>query len=225
MILSCFGKLFTSILNQRINIFLELNNLLGQEQAGFRKGYFTMDHVFTLHCIIELYLQQKKKIYCTFVDYRKAFDSIQRAILWGKLWQTGVNGKILNVIKDMYSKAKSCVKTLQGVSKFFLSNVGVRQGENLSPVLFSIFLNDLKSVLGQTVNGLNLPLAFCCDFNLTDVENCVHLFLLLYADDTVVLSETVEDMQKSLDAMAIFCDNFGLKINTEKTKVIVFFKR
>eukprot|EP00745_Piridium_sociabile_P028066 TRINITY_DN45105_c0_g1_i6.p1 TRINITY_DN45105_c0_g1~~TRINITY_DN45105_c0_g1_i6.p1 ORF type:complete len:171 (-),score=7.55 TRINITY_DN45105_c0_g1_i6:29-541(-) len=67
-ILSCFGKLFTSILNQRINNFVELNNLLGQEQAGFRKGYSTMDHVFTLHCIIELYLQQKKKIYCRFVD-------------------------------------------------------------------------------------------------------------------------------------------------------------
>ena len=54
---------------------------------------------------------------------------------------------VLRVIRDMYAKARSCVKTRHGVSQFFASNVGVRQRENLSPVLFSLFLNDLKVVL------------------------------------------------------------------------------
>ena len=70
-ILSCFGKLFTSILNERIYNFLNCNNLLGQEQAGFRKNYSTMDHVFSLHCIIDLYLQRRKRLFCTFIDYKK----------------------------------------------------------------------------------------------------------------------------------------------------------
>ena len=87
----------------------------------------------------------KKKLFCAFIDYKKAFDSVQRGLLWGKLLNSGVNGKVLRVIRDMYAKAKSCVKTRHSLSQFFfffVSNVG--QGENLSPVLFSLFLNDLK---------------------------------------------------------------------------------
>ena len=104
-----------------------------------------MDHVFALHCLIDVYLQRKKKkLFCAFTDYKKAFDSVQRGLLWGKLLNSGVNGKVLRVIRDMYAKAKSCVKTRHGLSQFFVSNVGLRQGENLSPVLSSLFLNDLK---------------------------------------------------------------------------------
>ena len=57
-------------------------NILGQEQAGFREGYSTIDHVFVLHVVIELYKSVYKRIYCAFIDYRKAFDSIDRSILW-----------------------------------------------------------------------------------------------------------------------------------------------
>ena len=57
-----------------------------------------------------------------------------------------MNGKVLRVIRDLYAKAKSCVKTKHGLSQFFVSNVGLRQGENLSPLLFSLFLNDLEGV-------------------------------------------------------------------------------
>ena len=62
-ILSCLGKLFTSVLNGRINAFLGENDLLGQEQAGFRSGYSTSDHVFSLHCLVDLYLQRKKRLF------------------------------------------------------------------------------------------------------------------------------------------------------------------
>ena len=77
---------------------------------------------------------------------KKAFDSVQRGLLWGQLLNSGVNGKVSPVIRDMYAKAKSCVKTRHGLSHFFVSKVGLRRGENVSPVLFSLFLNDLKGV-------------------------------------------------------------------------------
>ena len=73
-LLSCLGKLFTSLINNRLNIYLEETNLLGIEQAGFRDGFSTLDHIFTLHCLIDLYLHKKKIIYCCFIYYRKAFD-------------------------------------------------------------------------------------------------------------------------------------------------------
>ena len=72
-LLSCVGKLFTAILNDRIVSFLEANNLLGEEQAGFRAGYSCMDHAFSLYSILDWYLSYKKKrVYCAFIDYKKS---------------------------------------------------------------------------------------------------------------------------------------------------------
>ena len=221
-ILSCVGKLFTSVLNARIYEFLDKNDLLGIEQGGFRPGNSTIDHIFALHCIIELYLQKKKKLYCTFIDYSKAFDRVQRNILWDKLLNHGINGKILTVIKDIYSKTKTCVITAKGTSNYFFSNVGVKQGENLSPILFSLFLNDLKSYLSPNIHGLSLPKNLAENLNFLDIQNFVHLFLILYADDTVILAETITDMQKALDNLNIYCKMYGLHINVSKTKVLVF---
>ena len=62
-VLSCFGKLFTSVINDRIHSFLETSDILGNEQSGFRKGHSTMDHVFALHCLTDEYLQRKKRSY------------------------------------------------------------------------------------------------------------------------------------------------------------------
>ena len=75
-VLSCFGKLFTSVINDRIHSFLETSGILGNEQSGFRKGHSTMDHVFALHCLTDVYLQRFfLKLFCAFIDYKKAFDS------------------------------------------------------------------------------------------------------------------------------------------------------
>ena len=104
-ILSCFGKLFTSILNNRITIFTENYNILGFEQAGFRQNYSTTDHLFTLYGIIDILLAKKKRLYCAFLDYEKAFDKVDRTLLWQKLIEQNIDGKILRVIKNMYTFA------------------------------------------------------------------------------------------------------------------------
>ena len=85
-LLSCFGKIFTAVVNNRLSKLLEDSGVLGEEQAGFRKGYSTLDHVFTFKCLLDLYTSKIIKImYCCFVDYRKAFDTIDRTNLWRKL--------------------------------------------------------------------------------------------------------------------------------------------
>ena len=82
-------------------------------------------------------------------DYKKAFDFVDRTSLWSKMLGMGINGKIINVIRNLYSQAKSCVKSGGYLSEFFNCNVGVRQGENLSPLLFAIFLNDFERHASQ----------------------------------------------------------------------------
>ena len=106
-ILSCMGKLFTSILNKRINNFLETYGILGEEQAGFRKKYGTNDHIFNLNCLVDLFLFKKKNLFCAFIDYKKAFDSVDRTALWYKLSRSFFDGKIFVIIRNMYAQAKS----------------------------------------------------------------------------------------------------------------------
>ena len=88
--LSCTGKLLTACLNCRLSCYVE-DHILGQEQAGFREGYSTIDHIFVLQLIIELYKSVHKRVYCASIDYGKAFDSINRPLLWQKLaYQTAI---------------------------------------------------------------------------------------------------------------------------------------
>jgi hypothetical protein len=84
-ILSCLGKLFTSVLDDRIKTYLDSVGLLGEEQAGFRGGFSTTDHIFTLYGIIDILLYKRKRLHCAFLDYEKAFDKVNRTFLWQKM--------------------------------------------------------------------------------------------------------------------------------------------
>ena len=227
-ILSCFGKLFTSVINNRLNDYLESYNIICEEQAGFRKHYSTTDHIFSLKIIIDIFLSKNKKLFCAFVDYSKAFDSVNRVALWQKLVSCNITGNCLRIIQNMYKKAKSCVKTVNDnkMSNFFESFTGVRQGENLSPVLFSLFLNDLNQFMSQKYNGLsslsNIVSEMLSD---DDVEVFLKLFVLLYADDTVIFAENATELQIALNAMFQYCNLWKLKVNSNKTKVVVFLEK
>ena len=117
-LLSCLGKLFTACLSHMISNYMCKDEKLGFEQTGFRPDFSTLDHVFTLQAIIAYYKNKKGRVYYAFVDYSKAFDRIDRASLWVKLLKNGVNGKVLQVIHDMYKNAKSCVKSCDKFSDF-----------------------------------------------------------------------------------------------------------
>ena len=97
-------------LNERLTNYLNNVGAIGDEQAGFRKNYSTLDHIYVISSLINLYKHKGKRIYCAFIDYKKAFDLADRSSLWMKLLGNGINGKILNVIHNMYLNAKSCVK-------------------------------------------------------------------------------------------------------------------
>ena len=118
----------------------------------------------------------------------------------------------------MYSNIRSCVSLNGTFSAFFNCEKGVRQGENLSPILFSLFLNDMQTYI-ESKGGLGIEL--------TDDQNILwlKLLVLLYVDDTVILSDNEHDFQISLNAFHSYCDEWNLKVNFNKTKVVIFGAR
>ena len=133
-----------------------------------------------------------------------------------KITESGVTGKILNIIKTMYSNIKSCVIVNGQTSIFFPCSTGVRQGENLSPVLFSLYLNDLESALIKNNNGVVIDLLG------NDATHFIKLLVLLYADDTVIIGENKHSFQTCLDDFYKYCHTWKLTINFSKTKIVVF---
>lgn len=216
-LLSCIGKVFTAILNNRLSKYLNDNEILNETQSGFRKEYSTIDNIMVLYSLIEYFKSKKSKLYCCFIDFAKAFDNVWRIGLWQKLLKHGVRGKILNVIKNMYSEIKSCVTFNGHSSGFFSCEKGVRQGENLSPLLFAIYMNDLENFM--RLNGCT---GIDIDMHDENVLIFIKLFVLLYADDTIVMSDNIKDFQEMLYIFNNYCEKWKLKINIEKTKIIIF---
>lgn len=216
-LLSSFGKLFTTIINNRLHNFAEKYNIISDSQAGFRKNFSTSDNLFILKSLIDILQSKKKKFYCCFIDFKQAFDTVWRAGLWYKLTRAGITGKCFILIYNMYQNIKSKVTTNEGSSNFFNCNVGVRQGENLSPFLFSIFLNDLENFLhARSVSGVEL------DINTDDAYIYLKLLVLLYADDTVIFSDDKDNLQHALNVFEDYCKEWHLTVNTSKAKVVSF---
>jgi len=210
-LLSTLGKLFTSILNNRLDEWAESNFVYIEAQAGFRKGMGTVDNIFILHNVINHCLNNGDKLFCAFVDFKKAFDFVVRDILWFKLMRYGVKGNILKVIRSMYNNVKSRVKVFESLSDEFTCTLGVRQGDCLSPFLFSIFINDIEQTLNNDgIEGINI--------------GSFKLMLLLYADDIILFAKDAEGLQKSLDSLSEYCDRWKLTVNTQKTKIMIFRK-
>ena len=209
-LISCFGKLFTRILGNRIRKWAKDLNVLPKEQFGFQKGKRTTDAIFILNSLAEHQIFKKKKLYCCFVDFKKAFDSVSHSLLWSKLSAMNISPEILSLLKSYYSKSSSCVLGSQGQTNYFSLSKGVKQGCNLSPLLFSLFINDLPQYVHSTLEvdhdqTLNFP------------SSC-----LLFADDLVMFSENPNHLQNLINSLHQYCINKHLAINSDKTKILVF---
>ena len=162
---------------------------------------------------------KKNKMFCAFIDFEKAFDKVWRDGLWFKLLLNNMNGNMYNIIVNMYSGTKSCISYNDCKSEFFPCNNGVRQGENLSPFLFAVFMNDIESYLTScNLNGLQT----ISNEIETQLGIYLKLFVILYADDTVLMAESSADLQNQLNSFQDYCSIWKLKVNTDKSKVMVF---
>jgi hypothetical protein len=145
-LLSALGKLFTGVINNRLKSWDEMYNVYIEAQAGFKSNMSTADNIFVISGLISHVLNQGRQLFTLFVDFPKAFDYVVRDNLWYKMIQLGLRGNILDIVKSIYESVKSRVKCNNELSDEFPCLLGVRQGECLSPFLFSIFINDLEDM-------------------------------------------------------------------------------
>ena len=137
--------------------------------------------------IIETRKAMKKDTFVSFIDFSKAYDSIPRHILWTKLKENGLCGRLYNAIISLYKDVKSCVR-INGLSTdFFDVKCGLKQGCLLSPLLFNIYINDLVHEMKPLDVGVNI-----------DGEN---VCILLYADDVILIADSEDELQTLLDCL------------------------
>lgn len=210
---SCLGKLFSCVLNNRLEQYIKDETLLHPSQIGFKKGARTSDHIMTVSTLVDKYVKKMKgPLYTCFIDFRKAYDSVIHEGLFLKLLRYNIRGNFYNVIKNMYLQSSSCIRADGYQSPFFACKNGVKQGETLSPLLFNLFLNDLPN---EIQNGIT-------DKASIPELNGRNILLLLYADDLILMSRTASGLQEELNALGKFCQKWHLNINVNKTKVMKF---
>ena len=149
-----------------------------------------MDNVYTLHEIVQGRLKEGKETYAFFLDVKKAYDTVWRDGLWLKLWDMGVRGRMWRVIKTIYEASMA-------------------QGCSLSPILFSVFINDLLVEVQEAGLGLQL-------------NSGSSIGGLLFADDFVGITDSKEKLQKLIDVVHKYCNRWRLRANVCKCAVMVF---
>ena len=209
---SCLGKLFCTILHNRLNPLLEAENVFCKEQAGFRVNHRTTDLIFLLRKIVKTYISQNKYLFTCFVDFSKAFDSIWREGLIRKISKIGLNGKFLNIIKSIYSTTTNSIIYGEEQSETFRSNKGVKQGDTLSTTLFNLYINDLPDIFNFEDN------------NPIKIGN-TNVSCLKYADDLIIMSTSPHSLQKCMKNLEEYCTKWKLEVNLKKTKVMIFNKQ
>jgi ssDNA-binding Zn-finger/Zn-ribbon topoisomerase 1 len=207
-LLSCTSKVLSGILNTRICKYCEFMDLIVDEQNGFRKKRSCEEHIFTLTSLIKKRINDNMSTFVALIDLEKAFDCIDRTLLLYRLLCNNIDGKVYKIIKRMYTNTTSCLKLNNIFTDWFEVTCGVRQGDNLSPTLFSLLINDLANYIKQLNKGIKLR-----DDNIS---------ILLYADDMVLIAKNETDLQYMLDAMNEWMKKWRLKVNINKSNVMHF---
>ena len=129
----------------------------------------------------------------------------------------------MKLIFNLYQNTKACVKLNNNLSQSFNCNIGVRQGDNLSPLLFDIYLNDFEQFMSTKYNGLKaLKNEFTNAATNDEMLTLLKLYVLLYADDTIIMAESPKELQLALNALSEYCQTWKLNINIDKIKIMRF---
>jgi hypothetical protein len=182
--------------------------VLAEEQAGFRAGRSTVEQIFNCRVIIEKHLQHQRDLFHNFIDFKKAFDRVWHDGLWTVLRGFNFEEGLVRVIQALYEHSSSAVLLNNRIGNYFRTTVGVRQGCLLSPVLFNVYL---ERIMQKTLHEHNTTVSIggrpICN--------------LRFADDIDLMGGSNFELQELTDRLVESASAYGMEVSMEKSKVMV----
>ena len=184
----------------------QAEEIIAEEQSGFRAGRSTTEQIFNLRILGERYLQHQQNLYHVFIDF-KAFDRVWHEALRATMRKYNINGSIIRAIEKLYDKAQSAVLFNGSTGEWFRTTVGVRQGCLLSPTLFNILLKRIMcEALDDHEGSASIGGRLITNFR--------------FADDIVVNAEEEEEAGVLVDYLDTTITRYKTEIGPDKTKVM-----
>ena len=206
MLLSVPSKVLTRVILERLKDALDKR--LRAEQAGFRQDRSGTDHIATLRIIIEQSIEWQSSLYLTFVDFEKAFDSLDRETIWKLMQHYGIPQKLINIIQHLYEDSSCQIIHNGKLTSPLAVKTGVRQGCMLSP---TIFLMAIDWIMKNTTMTSKTGIQWTFTKQLEDLD---------FADDICLLSHKHQHAQSKLTTLSEEAAKTGLKINVKKTEAM-----
>jgi hypothetical protein len=181
-------------------------DFLQHYQAGFRRGMGTTDQIFCLRQIAQKSKDMNTETLHLFIDFKSAYDTVNREELWHIMVQNGFPFKLIRLLKATLDEVKCCVKVQNSLSEYFESKVGLRQGDELSTKLFNIALEGVVRRSGTETSG--------SIFNKS-------VQLLAYADDIDIVARNMRSLTDAYSRIEKEANKIGLHVNESKTKLMM----
>ena len=200
------SKILTRIISRRMERKIEDN--LSENQFGFRKNRGTREAILCLRVMVEKTIHVNKPLYVAFVDLEKAFDNVEWNKMFRLLEKLGMDYNDRRIIYQLYKKQVVTMRMRDGRHIEAQINKGVRQGCNLSPALFNIYMEEaIREAQEIGLNGIKI--------------NGDEINMLRFADDIAIIAENQDDLQRSINAMDQALQEYNMNINKTKTKILV----
>ena len=206
-VLPDLNKVYEELLLMRLNNFLQSHNILSRSQYGFRKDRCTQEACIGLLSTLNNAYTHKSYAVCLFIDFKKAFDTVNHTILLKKMERYGIRGQILQLFKSYLSNRIQRVVVNNAISDPLPISSGVPQGSKLGPILFNIYVNDISQ----------LPFMNTCTFQFADDT--------AFSSNSNDLDNLIETFNSNMQIFNAWCNANKLHLNLNKTKAMLFTPR
>ena len=206
-LISCVSKLWTKIMAKRISKSIEVEDIIGPEQNGFRPNRSCSDNTFILNTLLELNKSRKKLSYLLFVDLKEAYDRVDRNILFAKLKQLNFPERFITLLTSYYFQDNVSTSSTGARSKTQYQQRGLRQGCNLSSVLFIIYVSELARRIRSSGHGVRL-------------DSGEVIGILLFADDIILIADNTDSINALRAILEGWCSDFKMSVSIGKTNII-----
>ena len=197
-------KVLSTVLHERLTPLAE--SQIGHYQAGFRKDKSTTDQIFCIRQIVQKSFELNVETHHLFIDFKAAYDTINREELWLILAELSIPNKLIRLIRATLNGVMCCVKVQSALSEFFECKRGLRQGDALSTTLFNMALEGVIRRSGISQGG--------------SIYNKM-VQLLGYADDIDIVGRNIRSVKDAYLRLEREANKIGLYVNEEKTKFMM----